>query len=192
MTNIALFASGSGTNAQRIIEYFQNSSDIRVKVLYSNNKESYALERAKNLGVAGKVFDRKTFYETDQIIQDLQKEQISWIILAGFLWLIPPNLIRAFPDRIINIHPALLPLYGGKGMYGNFVHKAVAAAKDTQTGISIHFVNEKYDEGKILFQATCTVDPADTPEMIARKVQVLEHRHFPEVIEETIKKSILK
>lgn len=192
MTNIALFASGSGTNAQRIIEYFQNSSDIRVKVLYSNNKESYALERAKNLGVAGKVFDRKTFYETDQIIQDLQKEQISWIILAGFLWLIPPNLIRAFPDRIINIHPALLPLYGGKGMYGNFVHKAVAAAKDTQTGISIHFVNEKYDEGKILFQATCAVDPADTPEMIARKVQMLEHRHFPEVIEETIKKSILK
>lgn len=189
MTNIAIFASGSGSNAQRIIEYFKDSEDIQVKLLLSNNKNAYALERAKNFGVPTRVFNRKEFTESNTIVDELKKEDISWIMLAGFLWLIPENLIRAFPGRIINIHPALLPLYGGKGMYGHYVHAAVIEAKDKETGISIHYVNESYDEGTIIFQARCAVEEGDTPETVARKVQQLEHEHFPRVIEELIQKS---
>ena len=188
MTNIAVFASGSGSNAQRLIEYFKNSSDIQVKILLSNNKNAYALERAKNLGVPSLVFDRKSFCETDEIVKKLKEENISWIVLAGFLWLIPKNLIKAFPNRIINIHPALLPLYGGKGMYGHFVHEAVVAAKDKETGITIHFVNENYDEGQIIFQSKCSIDAMDTPDTVAKKVQLLEHEHFPSVVENLIRK----
>jgi phosphoribosylglycinamide formyltransferase 1 len=188
MTNIAVFASGSGSNAQRLIEYFKNSDDIKVKILLSNNKNAYALERAKNLEVPTLVFDRKSFCETDQIVEKLKEENISWIVLAGFLWLIPKNLVKAFPNRIINIHPALLPLYGGKGMYGHFVHEAVIAAKDKETGITIHFVNENYDEGQIIFQSRCSVEPIDTAETIAKKVQLLEHEHFPMVVENLIRK----
>jgi phosphoribosylglycinamide formyltransferase 1 len=190
MTNIAILASGSGSNAQRIIEYFKNSPDIRVKLLLSNNKNAYALERAKNFNIPTRVFDKVTFCETNEIVQELQSQHISWVILAGFLWLIPKNLVNAFPNRIVNIHPALLPLYGGKGMYGHFVHEAVVAAKDKESGISIHYVNEHYDEGQIIFQATCKVEPEDSPEMVAKKVQVLEHEHFPAVIENLIRKSI--
>jgi len=189
MTNIAIFASGSGTNAQKIIEYFQSSDKIRVSLLLSNNKNAFALQRAEKLGVPTKVFDRKQFYESDDVVNELLEKDINWVILAGFLWLIPVRLITSFPDRIINIHPALLPNYGGKGMYGMNVHKAVVDAKEKETGISIHLVNEHYDEGTIIFQAKCVIEEGDTPEMVAEKVHALEHKHFPQVIEEVIVKS---
>jgi phosphoribosylglycinamide formyltransferase-1 len=187
MIKIAVLASGSGSNAQRIIEYFQSSKDIKVTMLLSNNKEAYALERAQKLGVPTMVFNSHSFKETDHVVDELKKNDISWIILAGFLWLIPSRLIKAFPNKIINIHPALLPLYGGKGMYGMHVHKAVVESGDKESGITIHYVNENYDEGKVIFQAKCIVEPGDTPEMVAKKVQQLEHKHFPAVIEELIK-----
>jgi phosphoribosylglycinamide formyltransferase-1 len=187
MINIAILASGSGSNAQKIMEYFKDSDKVNVKILLSNNPKAYALERAQKFNIPTRVFDRKTFCETDQIVNELKNIKIDWIILAGFLWLIPKNLIRAYPNRIINIHPALLPVYGGKGMYGHFVHEAVVAAKEKETGISIHYVNENYDEGQIIFQARCCVDPQDTAEMVAHKVQALEHEYFPKVIDELIK-----
>ena len=190
MTNIALFASGSGSNAQRIIEYFQDHPEIKVSILLSNNKDAYALERAKKLGVETLVFDRKTFTASNEVVNVLKKRAISWIVLAGFLWLVPDNLTKAFKDKIINIHPALLPLYGGKGMYGMHVHKAVVEAGDQESGISIHYVNENYDEGKLIFQAKCLVEPGDTPEIVAKKVQALEHEHFPRVIEELIQNKL--
>jgi phosphoribosylglycinamide formyltransferase 1 len=189
MINIAILASGSGSNAQKIIEYFKDSQEIRVKILLSNNKNALALERAKNFGIPTLIFDKISFRETDQIVNELKNQGVSWVILAGFMWLIPQNLVNAFPNRIINIHPALLPLFGGKGMYGHFVHEAVIAAKEKETGISIHFVNEHYDEGQIIFQAKCTVEPHDTAESVAKKVQILEHEHFPAVIENLIIKS---
>jgi phosphoribosylglycinamide formyltransferase 1 len=191
-TNIAIFASGSGSNAQKIMDYFQHSADIRVKYLLSNNKVAYALERAKRMGVETKIFNRKEFRESNEVVDFLIKNDVSWVILAGFLWMIPENLIRAFPCRIINIHPALLPLYGGKGMYGMHVHTAVHKAGDKESGISIHLVNEKYDEGEIIFQAKCMLDENDTPESIAEKVLKLEHEHFPKVVERLVKKSFLK
>lgn len=187
MINIAILASGSGSNAQRIIEYFQSSKEIRVTMLLSNKKDAYALERAKKLGVSTMVFDRKSFVESDEVVNKLKEQNISWVILAGFLWLIPERLIKAYPNRIINIHPALLPLYGGKGMYGMHVHKAVVEAGDKESGITIHYVNENYDEGKVIFQAKCIVEPGDTPEVVAQKVQKLEHEHFPCVIEDLIR-----
>jgi phosphoribosylglycinamide formyltransferase-1 len=187
ITNIAILASGSGSNAQKIMDYFQGSEDIRVKFLLSNNKDAYALERAGRMAVETKVFDRKAFRESDEIVDFLLENDVSWVILAGFLWMIPENLIKAFPCRIINIHPALLPSYGGKGMYGIHVHTAVHKAKEKESGISIHLVNEKYDEGEIVFQAKCLLDENDTPESIAAKVLKLEHEHFPKVIEKLIK-----
>jgi phosphoribosylglycinamide formyltransferase-1 len=188
-TNIALFVSGSGSNAQKIMEYFHESSNIHVALLLSNNKNAFGLERAKNMGVPSLVFDRKAFFESDDIIRELQSKNIQWVVLAGFLWMIPSNLIKAFPERIINIHPALLPSYGGKGMYGMHVHSAVHKAGEKESGISIHLVNEKYDEGEIIFQAKCVLDSSDTPESIAKKVLLLEHEHFPKVIESLIRKS---
>jgi phosphoribosylglycinamide formyltransferase 1 len=188
ITNIAIFASGSGSNAQKIMDYFQGSGDIRVKFLLSNNKDAYALERAEKMGVETKVFDRKSFRESNEIVDFLLENDVSWVVLAGFLWMIPENLIKAFPCRIINIHPALLPSYGGKGMYGIHVHTAVHKAREKESGISIHLVNEKYDEGEIVFQAKCVLDENDTPESIAAKVLKLEHEHFPKVIEKLIRK----
>jgi phosphoribosylglycinamide formyltransferase 1 len=187
ITNIAILASGSGSNAQKIMDYFQGSEEIQVKFLLSNNKEAYALERARKMSVETRVFDRKAFRESNEIVDFLLSNDVSWVVLAGFLWMIPENLIKAFPGRIINIHPALLPLYGGKGMYGIHVHTAVHKARDKESGISIHLVNEKYDEGEIVFQAKCLLDENDTPESIAAKVLELEHEHFPKVIEKLIK-----
>lgn len=188
--NIALFCSGSGSNAEKIIEYFKTREDVNISILLTNNPSAYAIERAKRLGVPYLIFDRNTFYNSQDIVEELKRMDISWIILAGFLWLVPNNLIKNFPERIINIHPALLPKFGGKGMYGMKVHQAVVEAKEKESGITIHIVNENYDEGAIVFQATCCVDEEDTPEIVARKVQVLEHEHFPKVIDELIKKSI--
>jgi len=187
MMKTAIFASGSGTNAQRIVEYFrETASPVSVEVILSNNPHAYVLERAKMIQVPSRIFTRDEFYQSETILDILHKQEVEYLILAGFLWLIPASLLKAYPDKIINIHPALLPRYGGKGMYGMKVHEAVIAAREKESGISIHLVNEKYDEGKILFQAKCPVSVDETPESLAAKVHQLEYRHFPEVIENFI------
>ena len=184
--NLALFCSGSGTNAQKIIDFYKGNEKVSVQLILSNNKNAYALERATQAGIKTQTFTRDEFYNTDKVSKDLGKENIDWIILAGFLWLIPSYLVKSYPNKIINIHPALLPKYGGKGMYGMHVHESVVAAKEEETGISIHYVNEKYDEGNIIFQARCSVDKNDTPESVALKVQSLEHLYFPKIINQLI------
>lgn len=181
---IAIFASGNGSNFQRIAEYFTGDADSEIAVLYSNNPKAFALERAANLGIPTMVFDRARFYNTSDIVNDLHARHIDWIVLAGFLWLVPENILQAFEGRILNIHPALLPKYGGKGMYGMLVHEAVVAAGDTESGITIHLVNEHYDEGQVVFQARCPVLPGDTAEDVAQKIHELEYEHFPRVIAE--------
>jgi phosphoribosylglycinamide formyltransferase-1 len=188
MKRIAIFASGSGTNAQRIIEHFTNKDIANVELLLSNNKDAYVLERAKKLHVPSCIFTRNEFYQTDKIIRMLEENKIDFIVLAGFLWLLPTKLIQLYPNRIVNIHPALLPKYGGKGMYGHHVHEAVIANNEKESGITIHFVNENYDEGNTIFQAKCPVEPSDTPDSLAEKIHILEHEHFPLVIEALVKK----
>ena len=188
MKNIAVFASGSGTNAQNIAEYFMATGDIRVSMILANKPDAFVLERAKNLGIPSLVFTRKEFYESEIILDNLRRNKIDFIVLAGFLWLIPDYLLKAFSRKIINIHPALLPKYGGKGMYGNKVHQAVIMSGDQQTGITIHYVNDHYDEGEIIFQDSFEIQPDDTAESIAQRVHKLEYKHFPRVIEETIRK----
>lgn len=183
---IAIFASGSGTNAEAIFNYFKNHSSIEIVLLLSNNPDAYALVRAKKYGVETKIFNRTQFRESEIVLNWLNEAKITHVVLAGFLWLIPEYLVRVFPDRIVNIHPALLPKYGGKGMYGMKVHEAVKTAHETVTGITIHKVNERYDDGQILFQATCEVSPLDTADQIADKVHRLEHSHYPRVIEQWI------
>jgi phosphoribosylglycinamide formyltransferase-1 len=180
--HIAIFASGSGTNAEQIMKHFQHHPSTQVALLLSNNPQAYALERAKKFGIPTRVFDKKQWRESEIVVQWLKEKEVTHIVLAGFLWLIPAYLIKAYP-KMINIHPALLPKYGGKGMYGMKVHEAVRAANEMETGITIHEVNEHYDEGKIIFQAQCLVDPTDTPEDIANKIHQLEYEHFPKVIE---------
>lgn len=182
---IAIFASGSGTNAENIIRHFKNHPQIEVAMLMSNKSDAYALTRASNLGISNAVFTRPEFL-SGSVSESLEKLGITHIVLAGFLWLIPENLTQKFPNRIINIHPSLLPAFGGKGMYGIRVHEAVKAAGANETGITIHLVNEHYDEGRILFQAKCSISDADTPEDIAQKVHALEYRHYPEIIENWI------
>jgi len=184
---LAVFGSGNGTNAQAIAEYFSESSDARVVLILSNRKDAFVLQRATALNIPVKVFNRVDFYETEVITRLLIDQNIDMIVLAGFLWLLPPSLIKAFPDRIINIHPALLPKFGGKGMYGSKVHRAVIEAGEKESGISIHFVNENYDQGRIIFQARCTVEKEDTPESLAAKIHVLEHTHFPTIIDQVLK-----
>jgi phosphoribosylglycinamide formyltransferase-1 len=184
--NIAILASGAGSNAQKILEYFSDRMDIAVRLIISNKKEAGVLNIAKLASIDTFVVTRDTFYSTTDLLVELDKRNIDFIVLAGFLWLIPPYLIQHYPDRIINIHPALLPKYGGKGMYGHFVHEAVHLAKDTHSGITIHFVNEKYDEGSIVFQERCEILPSDQPEDIAKKVQVLEHSYYPTVIDQLV------
>jgi phosphoribosylglycinamide formyltransferase-1 len=183
---LAILASGNGTNAQRIIEYFLDHTHISVELVLSNNSNAFVLERAKNLNVPSIVFTRHELNETGHVLDLLSVQGIDYLILAGFLWLIPPSLLRHYPNRILNIHPALLPKYGGKGMFGHHVHEAVLASGDTESGISIHLVNERYDEGRILFQARCPVLPGDTPETLANRVHELEHQHYPVEIERYI------
>lgn len=181
--NIAIFASGEGTNAQSLIDYFKDSDKIKVALIISNKSTANVLNRAKNEKIASLVIEREDFYKSDRIIELLQNAKIDLIVLAGFLWMIPENLIRAFPNRIVNIHPSLLPKFGGKGMYGSNVHKAVIDAGEKESGISIHFVNEKYDEGKIISQHTCVVSENETIESLARKIHQLEYKHLPKTIE---------
>ncbi|WP_373497237.1 phosphoribosylglycinamide formyltransferase [Aquiflexum sp.] len=182
MKNIAILASGSGTNAEEIIKYFQNSSKGKVVLVASNKKEAFVLERAKKFHVPSFTFNKEAL-ESGELVQRLKDDKVDFVVLAGFLLKIPDNLIKAFPDRIINIHPALLPKYGGKGMYGAKVHEAVKEAGDQESGITIHLVNENYDEGKIIFQAGVPISPKDSPDTIAQKVHHLEYKYFPNVIE---------
>ena len=182
MQNIAIFGSGSGTNAENIIKYFAESDTIRIAVVLSNKKDAGIHIRARNLGVPSFTFSFAEFREGCLILDKLAAYDVEFIVLAGFLQLIPPVIISAFRDRIINIHPALLPKFGGKGMYGSYVHEAVVAAKETETGITIHYVNECYDDGTVIFQATCPVLSSDTADDVATKVHALEYKHFPRVI----------
>ena len=184
MKRIAIFASGSGTNAQKIIEYFSASKEIVVDSLWSNNENAYALIRAEKLGIETFTFESDEFYRSNEILDRLYDHRIDMIVLAGFLWLVPRNLTELF--TVINIHPALLPKYGGKGMFGANVHKAVLASKDKESGITIHQVNQDYDKGKIIFQATCPIMPKDTPDTLAARIHELEHQHYPRVIEEVL------
>ncbi|MBE0637983.1 MAG: phosphoribosylglycinamide formyltransferase [Bacteroidales bacterium] len=186
MKRIAIFASGNGSNAQRIAEYFTGNNAVEVAMILSNRQDAFVLKRANRLGIPARVFDRSSFYKTDEVLEWLVEAKIDLIVLAGFLWLVPSNLVAAYPNRILNIHPALLPGYGGKGMYGDIVHKAVIDAGETESGITIHFVDEKYDHGNIIFQATCKIEAGDTPEKLAHKVHQLEHKHYPKVIEHVL------
>jgi phosphoribosylglycinamide formyltransferase-1 len=187
MKRLAIFASGNGSNAQAIAEYFSESSDARIVLILTNRKDAFVIERAKALNIPVRVFNRTDFYETEVITQMMIDEQIDLIVLAGFLWLLPTSLIHAFPNRIINIHPALLPNYGGKGMYGGKVHSAVIAAGEKESGISIHFVDEHYDQGQVIFQARCTIEADDTPDTLAAKIHALEYAHFAATIHQVLK-----
>jgi len=186
MKNIAIFASGEGTNAQNIIDYFKFSDKIKVKVIVSNNPRANVLNRAKKEGIPAMLINRESFYNSNSAIEQLRELQIDAIILAGFLWLIPENLIVAFPEKIINIHPALLPKFGGKGMYGMKVHEAVIKEKEKESGISIHYINNEYDKGEIISQHKCVVDALDTPQTLANKIHELEKEFFPKAIEKAI------
>lgn len=185
---IAIFASGSGSNAQKILEFFKKHPEAEVALVLSNNPEAYVLQRADNFEVPSHIFDKQEFYKSDEIVSLLKNLQIDLIVLAGFLWLIPENLISAFPNRIINIHPALLPKYGGKGMYGDKVHKAVLNAGEEESGITIHYVNEHFDEGEMIHQSRFKIEKGDDLEMIKFKGQQLEHLHYPKVVEQILKK----
>lgn len=197
MKNIAILASGNGSNAQNLIEYFnlgkgclqENLNLASVKIIICNKPDAYVITRAENLNIPAIVLKKEELTTSPQLLLQLLKEHgIDYIILAGYLLKIPAELINEYPDRIINIHPALLPAYGGKGMYGNHVHEAVIAAKEKESGITIHLVDNEYDSGKILFQARCTVTPEDTPQSLAAKVHELEYRNFPQAVAKYIKK----
>ena len=186
MRNIAIFASGNGTNAENISRYFVSSDAIQVALVLSNHAQAGVHARVQALGVPSFAFPKEAFADGGPILEQLQAYEVEYIVLAGFMNKIPDRLLAAFPDRIINIHPALLPKYGGKGMYGMHVHEAVVAAHEKESGITIHLVNAHYDEGRILFQAACPIDPQDTPEEVAAKVHALEYRYYPEVIQQWI------
>ncbi len=186
--NLAIFASGSGTNAENIASYFKDNSRINARVIFTNNAKAGIVSRAQKLGIDCVVFNKDDFYKTNQVLSLLEEYQIDWIILAGFLWLVPKNLIAKFPNRIINIHPALLPKYGGKGMYGTKVHEAVITNKEIESGISIHTIDEVYDRGSIVFQKRCPVTPDDNAETLAKRIHQLEYEHYPKVIENLVSK----
>ena len=187
MKNIVIFASGNGTNAERIIQYFKENEAVNISLILTNKPEAGVLKRAEKLEVPTLIFNRDTFYKTNLIVNTLKEENTDLVVLAGFLWLIPDNLLKAYTGQIVNIHPALLPKYGGKGMYGQRVHEMIIDAKEKESGITIHYVNEKYDEGQVIFQAKVAVTESDTPNSLAEKIHKLEHQHFPEVIEELLR-----
>ncbi|MEA1886021.1 MAG: phosphoribosylglycinamide formyltransferase [Bacteroidota bacterium] len=188
MKNIAIFASGSGTNAEKLMDYFSNRKTAKVKLVLSNKADAFVLERARKFSVPTVVFDRDDLYRNGKVLKILLEKNIHFIVLAGFLWLIPEDILKHYTGRVVNIHPALLPAYGGKGMYGSRVHRAVIDNNEKESGISIHYVNPRYDEGGIIFQAKCEVKPEDTPESLAERIHVLEHKYYPRVVEKLIKK----
>ena len=185
--NIAIFASGSGSNAESIINYFSKKTDIDVSLIVSNKSDAYVLTRAKNHNLDTLILDKAHFNSDKKMLDNLSKYNIDFIVLAGFLWLVPAYLVKAFPHRIINIHPALLPDYGGKGMYGKRVHQAVFDNNERTSGMTIHYVDEHYDEGHIIFQEKVELQASDTPDIIAQKVLELEHRHYARIIESIIR-----
>ena len=185
-TKIAIFASGSGTNAEEIIKHFQNHEHIEISLILSNNSKAFVLQRAENHKISNFVFTREMFYKEKIVDEVLKINKIDFIVLAGFMWLIPERYVTSFSNKIVNIHPALLPKYGGKGMFGSHVHEAVVSNKEKESGITIHWVNEAYDEGNIIFQAKCTVDSSDTAADVANKVHKLEYEHYPKIIEQVI------
>jgi phosphoribosylglycinamide formyltransferase-1 len=186
---LAIFASGNGSNAEAIMTRFANHPVISVAGLLSNNANAYALERARKFNVPTLVFNREQFRQSQHVLNWLTEKKVTHLVLAGFMWLVPDYLVKKYEGRIINIHPALLPKYGGKGMYGMHVHEAVKAAGEAETGITIHLVNERYDEGKILLQARVKLTGSETAEEIAAKVHELEYRHYPDVIEKWVRNS---
>ncbi len=186
MKNICIFASGGGSNAQKIIEYFKDSTKVTVALIVSNKPEAGVLQIATHHHIPVLIIEKETFFRGNAYVDELKEAAIDLIVLSGFLWKIPTALIHAFPQQIINIHPALLPKYGGKGMHSQHVHAAVLAAGDKESGISIHLVNELYDNGKIIFQASCPVNENDSPETLAKRVLQLEHTHYSKVIEKLI------
>ena len=188
-TPIAIFASGRGSNAEAIIDYSKNSN-FEVTLIVSNKPDALVLELAKKHHIPSLIVEKNTFYNTSAILEALQSFDIKWIVLAGFLWLIPEYLVEKFPNKIINIHPSLLPKFGGKGMYGKRVHQAVFEAKAKESGITIHFVNNEYDKGDIVFQKATPIAPTDNPEAIAQKVLHLEHEYLPKVIETLVQKDL--
>jgi len=186
MQQIAIFASGAGSNAARIIDHFRHHAAIRVALIVCNKPDAGVIAIAKRENIPSLLIEKEQFFRGDAYVGELRQKQIGFIVLAGFLWKIPLALIRAYPGKMINIHPALLPKFGGKGMYGRFVHEAVIAASEKETGITIHYVDEQYDHGAPIFQAKVIVEKEDTPETVAKKVHLLEYEHFPRVIEEVI------
>jgi len=189
MTNVAIFASGAGSNALRIIHHFKNHPTIRIAFVICNKPGAGVLSKASQENIPYLLIEKETFFRGNGYIPELKSLQIKWIILAGFLWKLPLVLVKEYSGSIINIHPALLPKFGGKGMYGNRVHEAVLQANETETGITIHFVDELFDNGEIIFQERCKVEESDTIESIAKKVHELEHLHFPRIIETVILKN---
>lgn len=186
-TNIAIFASGAGSNAAKIIAA-SGEHNYNIALVVHNKPGVGVIDIAKKANVATLLIERDRFFHGDHYLPELKQHHIDMIVLAGFLWKMPPALVKAFPKKIVNIHPALLPMYGGKGMYGNHVHNAVIAAGEKQSGISIHYVDEVYDNGEIIFQATCPVNEYDTPETLAQKIHALEHEHYPKVLGGLVKK----
>ncbi len=185
MKRLSIFVSGNGTNLQRIAEYFADKKDVEIVNVVCNNPKAYSIERAKNLGIPLRMIAKEDF-RSEAFIKELQNLHVDLIVLAGFLWKIPEDLVKAFPRKIVNIHPALLPKYGGKGFYGEHVHEAVVAAKETQSGITVHYVNEIYDSGEIILQARVSLDEKETPDSMAAKIQQLEQAYFPIAIEQVL------
>ena len=185
MKRLSIFVSGNGTNLQRIAEYFVNNPEVEIANVVCNNPKAYSIERAKNLGIPLRMITKQDFH-SEAFVQEMQALDVDLIVLAGFLWKVPEALIKAFPKRIVNIHPALLPKYGGKGCYGEHVHEAVVAAKEAQSGITVHYVNELYDSGEIILQARVSLDEKETPDSLAAKIHQLEQAYFPVAIEQVL------
>ncbi len=186
MNNIAIFASGGGTNAENIISHFSGSKENNIELILCNKSDAFVIQRAKNHNIKSIVFNKEEFTNPSKVLDTLKKNNINFIVLAGFLWLMPKHIVEHYKGRIINIHPALLPAYGGKGMYGDNVHKAIIEAGEKKSGITIHQVNELFDDGDIIFQAEVEINNEDTPDTLAQKIHTLEYRHFPTIIEQTI------
>ncbi len=185
--NILIFASGEGSNAENIVRYFDKNPNVNIKMILCNRQKAGVLDRAVKLGIPARSFSRTDLYDSDVVLNMLKDLQIDFIVLSGFMMLVPVSILKVYHNRIVNIHPALLPKHGGKGMFGMHVHEAVKEAGEKESGITIHFVNEKYDSGDVVFQAKCTVDASDTPDDIAAKVHKLEYLYYPEIIEKVIK-----
>jgi phosphoribosylglycinamide formyltransferase-1 len=188
--NIAIFASGTGTNAANIIQYFSKKQSANISLIVCNNPQAGVLKIAKTNNIPALIINKEKFFKGNAYMPELKNAEINFIVLAGFLWKIPSSIIHAYSNKIINIHPALLPKHGGKGMYGNFVHEAVLLAKEKESGITIHFVDELYDNGKIIFQTTCPVYENDTAETLAKRIHELEYKYFPKIIEDVIEEKV--